>query len=63
MLSLPANVRIYLCTKPTDMRKSFDGLHTLVQQVFQVDPMDVHLFLYVNSRLDRFKLHWWDRDG
>ena len=26
MLSLSTNVQIYLCTAPTDMRKSFDGL-------------------------------------
>lgn len=23
---LPAAVRVFLCTQPTDMRKSFDGL-------------------------------------
>jgi transposase len=63
MLSLPANVRIYLCTTPTDMRKSFDGLHTLVRQVFQLDPLDGHLFLFVNRRGDRVKILWWDRDG
>jgi hypothetical protein len=27
MLSLAANMRIWLCTTPTDMRKSFDGLN------------------------------------
>jgi transposase len=63
MLSLPANVRLYLCTTPTDMRKSFDGLHTLVQQVFQLDPLDGHLFLFFNRRGDRVKILWWDRDG
>ena len=63
MLNLPANVRIYLCTAPTDMRKSFDGLHTLVRQVFEVDPLDGHLFLFVNRRRDRVKILWWDRDG
>ena len=63
MLSFPGNVRIYLCTTPTDMRKSFDGLHTLVRQVFQVDPLSGHLFLFVNRRRDRVKLLWWDRDG
>jgi transposase len=63
MLNFSANVRIYLCTKPTDMRKSFDGLHTLVRQVFQVDPLSGHLFLFVNRRRDRVKLLWWDRDG
>lgn len=63
MLSFPANVRIYLCTTPTDMRKSFDGLHSLVRQVFQLDPLDGHLFLFVNRRGDRVKILWWDRDG
>lgn len=63
MLSLPANVRLYLCATPTDMRKSFDGLHTLVRQVFELDPLDGHLFLFVNRRRDRIKLLWWDSDG
>ena len=45
------------------MRKSFDGLHTLVRQVFELDPLDGHLFLFVNRRRDRIKLLWWDRDG
>ncbi|MDD4268899.1 MAG: IS66 family insertion sequence element accessory protein TnpB [Thermoguttaceae bacterium] len=55
MLSLPANVPLYLYTTPTDMRKSFDGLHTLVRQVFELDPLDGHLFLFVNRRRDRIK--------
>ena len=63
MLSIPANVSVYLCTRPTDMRKGFDGLHTLVLQVFERDPVDGHLFLFVNRRGDRLKMLWWDRDG
>ena len=63
MLSIPANVSVYLCTKATDMRKGFDGLHTLVVQVFQRDPVDGHLFLFVNRRGDRLKMLWFDRDG
>jgi transposase len=63
MLSIPANVSVYLCTKATDMRKGFDGLHTMVVQVFQRDPLDGHLFLFVNRRRDRLKILWWDRDG
>ncbi len=63
MLSIPANVRVYLCTQATDMRKGFDGLHALVVQVFGRDPLDGHLFLFVNRRRDRMKILWWDRDG
>ena len=63
MLNLPANVRIYLCVAPTDMRKSFDGLSGLVQSVFGKDVLDGHLFLFLNRRRDRIKLLYWDRDG
>ncbi len=63
MLSIPANVSVYLCTSATDMRKGFDGLHALVLQVFKRDPLDGHLFLFVNRRRDRLKILWWDRDG
>jgi hypothetical protein len=27
VIHLPASVRVYLCTTPCDMRRSFDGLH------------------------------------
>ena len=63
MLSIPSNVSVYLCRKATDMRKGFDGLHTMVIQVFERDPLDGHLFLFVNRRRDRLKMLWWDRDG
>lgn len=63
MLSIPANVSVYLCTIATDMRKGFDGLHAMVLQVFQRDPLDGHLFLFINRRHDRLKILWWDRDG
>ncbi len=63
MLSLAANMRIWLCTTPTDMRKSFDGLSGLVQSVFARDVLEGHLFVFINRRRDRVKLLWWDRDG
>ena len=63
MLTLSANLRIYLCTTPTDMRKSFDGLSGLVEAVFEQKLLDGHLFLFLNRRRDRIKLLHWDRDG
>ena len=63
MLSIPSNVCVFLCRTATDMRKGFDGLHTMVIQVFERDPLDGHLFLFVNRRRDRLKMLWWDRDG
>ncbi len=63
MLTLAPNLRIYLHTQPTDMRKSFDGLSGLVRSVFQADPTNGSLFLFLNRRRDRLKILWWDRDG
>ena len=63
MLNFAPNVRIFLHARPTDMRKSFDGLCGLVRSVLLADPLDGSLFLFVNRRGDRLKAMWWDRDG
>lgn len=63
MLTFAPNTRIYLHAWPTDMRKSFDGLCALVRNVFQADPLDGSLFLFINRRGDRIKAMWWERDG
>ena len=49
-------VRIFAYSRPTDMRKEFDGLSAIVRQEFQADPSDEGLFLFVNHRRDRLKL-------
>ena len=63
MLSLPTQLRVYLCIAPTDLRKGFDGLSAAVQMVFARDVLDGHLFLFLNRRRDRIKALFWDRDG
>ena len=63
MLSLSPQVRVFLCTKPTDMRKSFDGLSGLVETVFAGDVLSGDLFVFINRRRDRIKILGWDRDG
>jgi transposase len=60
---LPAAVRVFLCTRPTDMRKGFDGLQGMVREFLGQDPLSGHLFLFLNRRRDRIKILWWDRDG
>ena len=60
---LSAAVRVFLCTRPTDLRKGFDGLSGLVQECFSQDPLSGHLFLFLNRRRDRIKILYFDRDG
>jgi transposase len=55
--------RIYLYAKNVDMRKSFDGLHGIIQTEFQRDVRFGDLFLFLNRRRNRIKLMYWDRDG
>ena len=63
MLTVSRTTRVFLATEPTDMRKGFDGLFALVENVIQEDPFSGHLFVFRNRRRDRLKILWWDRDG
>jgi transposase len=63
MLSVPAKVRIFLCVRAIDMRKGFDGLHGVVQEVLRQDPLSGDLFVFLNRRRDRVKLLIWEGDG
>ena len=63
MLSVPGQVKIFLCLEPADMRRSFDGLAAMVEQVLAHDPLSGHLFVFRNRRGDRVKLLYWAGDG
>jgi len=63
VLNLPPSVRIWLATRATDLRKSFDTLAEVVRQQLQADPFSGHLFVFRNRRADRVKLLYWDEDG
>lgn len=60
---LPAGVRIFLCTEPQDMRRSFDGLALVTQQLLGEDPQSGALYVFVGKRPTRAKVMWWDRNG
>ena len=63
MLSFPAAIKVYLCTVPCDMRRSFDGLSMLAEHVIGCNPYAGHLLVFSNRRKDRVKILYWDRDG
>jgi transposase len=63
MLGMGLSCGIHLCTAPTDMRKSFDGLVGLVTTTLRKDPLRDGIFAFVNKRRDRMKILLWDRHG
>lgn len=56
MLSVGAAPRIWLCTEPTDMRCSFDGLSARVKQQLLEDPLGGHWFAFLNRRGTQIKV-------
>ena len=57
------DIRIFLCTTPTKMNYSFDGLMGQALRIFDQDPCSGHLFLFLNRNRDRIKILFWDQDG
>lgn len=55
--------KIWWCTQPTDMRKSFDGLAALVKNSLQEDPGGGQCFVFSNRRHTHLKLLYFDGSG
>jgi transposase len=55
--------KYFLYTKPTDMRKSFDGLCGLVSGQLGKNPMSGDLFIFINKRRTMVKLLRWEQGG
>ncbi len=56
MLNFSNEIKIFVYTAATDMRKGFNGLSGIIRDEFQADPTDGSLFIFVNRRRDRMKL-------
>lgn len=63
MFSLTSGLRYYLYARPTDMRKSFDGLCGLVSSRLGKNPRSGEVFIFINRRGDRMKLLHWEHGG
>ncbi len=63
MIHLARGLKVFICTEPTDMRRSFDGLSGMVQATLKLDPLSGHLFVFRNRTRDAIKILYWDHDG
>jgi len=64
MLSNDLTPRVFLAAGSTDMRKSIDGLASIVQYGFELDPFDPGvLFVFCNRDGTKLKILRWDHNG
>ena len=55
--------RVFIACGYTDLRRGIDGLASLVQSQFQLDPFTNTLFLFCGRRRDRIKALYWEGNG
>ena len=63
MIPVPSNVRVWLATGHTDMRKGFASLSLQVQEVLRRDPLSGHLFCFRGRSGNLLKVIWHDGQG
>ena len=63
MMGLTSHLKIYLCLQPCDMRKSYNGLVALADQLVAEGLKAGALFLFTNKRRNRFQALYYDRTG
>jgi transposase len=56
-------IRVHLYGAPCDMRRSFDGLQSLVRQGLGEDPTNGGLYVFVNRRGTQMRVLYFDRSG
>lgn len=55
--------QVYLAQGSTDLRKSIDGLASIVQETFELNPFSPCLFVFCNRARDKLKILQWDHNG
>lgn len=55
--------KVYIACGYTDLRRGIDGLASMVQQLFRLDPFTNTLFLFCGRHRDRIKALYWEGNG
>ncbi len=63
MLAFPGKARLFLYKEPTDMRKGFEGLSSIVDITFQGELTSGAYFIFLNRQRNLMKVLYWDNDG
>jgi transposase len=57
------NIKIFVRTGPTDMRKQINGLSIIVESEMELNPFEPNVFLFCNKPRNRLKILYWDKNG
>ena len=63
MMGLTSHLRIFLALEPCDMRKSFNGLAALAEQMKPGTLKNGGLFIFTKKRRNRFKTLYYEHTG
>lgn len=63
MIPVPSGTRVWLAAGHTDMRKGFNSLALMVQEVLRRDPHCGHLFVFRGRKGNLVKIIWHDGQG
>ena len=63
MFEIREDIRVYVFTKPCDMRRGFYRLAELVKSETKLNPLSGEAFVFLSRCRKRVKLLYWDKDG
>lgn len=63
MIPVPSDTHVWLAAGHTDMRKGFNSLALVVQEVLRRDPHCGHLFVFRGRKGNLIKIIWHDGQG
>jgi len=63
MIGTTRQVGVWFHDRPTDMRRSFDGLYAMVCSAMQRSPLSGDLFVFVGKNRKCTKVLYWDSCG
>jgi len=63
MMRPDANVAVFVCVTPVDMRKQASTLALIVEQTLKRNIFEPALYVFSDERRDRLKIVYWQKNG